>query len=69
MMKWVRRMMGRWAPEALPPVVTPVERLDLARARIEQVRLLTRADEAIHEAMAHADEIFVTRDRRRKTRR
>ena len=66
---WLRRMMPkRWMPEDLPPVVTSPERLDLARAKVEQHRVQTRADEAISEAMAHADQIFVNHERRREPR-
>jgi len=70
-MSWVRRMLSRWAPEVLPPAIAPTERLDLARAKVEQRRLLTRADEAIHAAMAHADQAFGSPhwvERRRKPR-
>ena len=67
-MSWLRRMLSRWAPEDLPPAVASVDRVDLARAKVDQRRILTRADVAIHEAMAHADQVFVTRDRRRKPR-
>ena len=57
-MSWIRRMLSRWMPEDLPPSVAPAERADLERAKLEQRRLLTRADAAIHEAMAHADQAF-----------
>jgi hypothetical protein len=67
-MNWVSKMLSRWRPEDLPPVVATSERLDLERAQREQHRILTRADDAIHEAMAHADEVFVIRNRRRKPR-
>jgi poly-gamma-glutamate capsule biosynthesis protein CapA/YwtB (metallophosphatase superfamily) len=70
-MSWLRRMLGRWAPEDLPPAVASVDHVDLARAKVEQRRILTRADEAIHEAMAHADQAFGSPhwvERRRKPR-
>lgn len=72
-MSWFRRMLSRWAPEDLPSAVAPADRVDLARAKVEQRRILTRADVAIHEAMAHADEAFGTPagrflERRRKPR-
>ena len=70
-MSWIRRVLGRWAPEDLPPVVASADRGDLARAKIEQRRILTRADVAIHEAMAHADEAFTNyrgQERRRRPR-
>ena len=58
-MKWVDKMLNRHRE---PPVVTHVvnaaERLELAEARREHKRLLSRADEAIKEAMGHADDIF-----------
>jgi hypothetical protein len=69
-MKRVCRMLSRWRPEALPPVVAQSERLELAQAKVEQHRILSRADLAIHEAMAHADEVFgPQRVERRKARR
>lgn len=56
---WLRRMMlKRWTPEALPPAVAPVDHVDLERAKVEQRRILTRADVAIHDAMEHADQAF-----------
>ena len=70
-MNWIRRVLGRWAPGDLPPVVASAERGDLARAKIEQLRILTRAEVAIHEAMAHADEVFTDyrgQERRRRPR-
>ena len=67
-MSWLRRVLARWNPEDLPPTIVSADRVDLARAKVEQRRILTRADVAIHEAMAHADQVFVTRDRRRKPR-
>jgi poly-gamma-glutamate capsule biosynthesis protein CapA/YwtB (metallophosphatase superfamily) len=64
-------MLARWVPEALPPAVGAADRVDLARAKVEQRRILTRADVAIHEAMAHADQAFGSPhwvERRRKPR-
>lgn len=57
-MNWLRRMLSRWAPEDLPPSLASEDRVDLAMAKVEQRRILTRADAAIHEAMAHADQAF-----------
>lgn len=76
-MNCVRRMIAkRWAPDALPPAVVSADRIDLAQALADQRRILTRAaaktdaaTAAIREAMAHADEAFVSRaERRRKPR-
>jgi len=67
-MSWLRRVLSRWAPDDLPPAVAADDRVDLARAMVDQRRILTRADAAIREAMAHADEVFVTHERRRKPR-
>jgi hypothetical protein len=61
-------MLSRWVPADLPPAVAPADHVDLVRAKVEQRRILTRADVAIHEAMVHADQVFVIRDRRRKPR-
>jgi hypothetical protein len=57
-MSWWRRVLSRWMPEDLPPAVAPADHVDLVKAKIEQRRILTRADAAIHEAMAHADQAF-----------
>ena len=67
-MSWIRRVLSRWAPEDLPPAVVSADRVDLARAKVEQRRILTRADVAIQEAMAHADQVFGRVERRRKPR-
>lgn len=76
-MNCVHRMMGRWAPEALPPAVAPSDRIDLELALEDQRRILTRAAAktdaatmAIREAMAHADEVFGASraERRRRPR-
>jgi hypothetical protein len=67
-MSWFRRMLSRWAPADLPPAVVSADRVDLARAKVEQRRILTRADAAIREAMAHADQVFEQIERRRRPR-
>lgn len=70
-MSWLRRVLSRWAPEHLPPVITPADHVDLVRATAEQIRLLTRAELAIQAAMAHADQAFVPPkwiERRKKPR-
>jgi hypothetical protein len=77
-MSWWRRVLSRWVPEALPPAVAPADHVDLVRAKVEQLRISTRANVAIQEAlanlaiqaaMAHADEAFVPRvERRQKPR-
>jgi len=78
-MNCVRRIIAkRWTPDALPPGLVSADRVDLARALIDQRRILTRAAAktdaatvAIREAMAHADEAFGVSsraERRRKPR-
>jgi hypothetical protein len=51
-------------------VLAPTDRADLEDARATHKRLLSRADVAIQQAMAHADEVFGYRgpDRRRRPR-
>lgn len=49
-------------------VIAPEEREELEAAREKHVRLLGRADEAIKEAMAHADEVFGYRGPDRRSR-
>ena len=68
MKNWVRRMLSRWTPEDLPAPIVAADRVDLARAKVDQKRIMTRADVAIQEAMAHADDVFVNHERRRKPR-
>jgi hypothetical protein len=51
-------MLRRWSPEDLPPAIASADRVDLANAWADQRRILKRADAAIQEAMAHADEAF-----------
>jgi hypothetical protein len=74
-MNCLSRVMGRWAPDALPPAVASSDRIDFAQALADQRRILTRAAAktdaatvAIREAMAHADEAFGPVERRRKPR-
>jgi hypothetical protein len=67
-MSWWRRVLSRWAPEDLPPAVASADHVDLARAKVDQLRIETRANVAIQEAMAHADQVFIARERRRKPR-
>lgn len=42
-----------------PSGLGPSDRAELRRAQEKHVRLLGRADQAIREAMAHADEVFL----------
>ena len=62
MLEWLKDVFRK--PER-PPLPTPPDS-DLSEARLEHVRLLSRADRAIHEAMRHADEAFYVGPDRRK---
>lgn len=68
-MKWFGKVLHREPPEHVS-VITPQDRADLAATKATHRQLLTRADEAIRVAMAHADEVFAYRgpERRRNTR-
>jgi len=55
MIEWLGRLMRRSRSEA----IAPEERVELALEKARHVRLLERADEAIHAAMEHADDVFV----------
>jgi len=55
MMGWLRNM---FRPHPTEVVRRPTPSPELAAARIRHRQLLSRADEAIKDAMDHADEMF-----------
>lgn len=58
MMGWLRDMLARYNPQRPPAPVSQDDRDELDEARREHKRILGRADEAVREAMSHADEVF-----------
>lgn len=57
MSSWFDRLLHRQQP-APPPALEPGDRLELEDARVRHRKLLSRADQAIQEAMQHADQVF-----------
>lgn len=56
-MSWWRRLFGQTRPEP-PRVLEPEDHEELAKFARDQKRLLTAADEAIENAMKHADRVM-----------
>lgn len=56
-MSWLRRMLQREEPPH-PAGVRPADTAELEAWKAEHRRLLSKADEAIQRAMAHADDVM-----------
>ena len=57
-MSWFRRMLLQARRPDTPGAIGPEDRAALDRAKEQHERILNCADQAIHDAMAHADEVF-----------
>lgn len=65
-MKWLHKVLCRSDRPAPKPAVRPEEKAELEQTKRKLTSSLSRADQAIEEAMGHADAIFYRGPERRK---